>query len=75
MMQSSFAHTMKGKRIHTTAINSPQMTHSMTVTPPTKSAAIVCAIIVVIVSFLSLERNRSLLAARQPTDGTFQSFA
>jgi len=43
---------MKGKRIHTIAINSPQMAQSMTVTPPTKSAAIVCAIIVVIVSFM-----------------------
>ena len=65
-MRSSLAHTMKGKRIHTTAINSPQMTQSMTVTPPTKSAAIVCAIIVVIVSFLSLSELTPGGCARPP---------
>ena len=55
MMRSSLAHTMKGKRIHTTAINSPQMTQSMTERLPTKLAGVVCAIIVVIVSFLFFE--------------------
>jgi hypothetical protein len=51
------------------------MTQSMTVTPPTKSAAIVCAIIVVIVSFMFFRAE--LLHAGVPqahTSGRTMSF-